>query len=104
MVLRLSRDPAFWRHGNRAPRHRHHRGALSSGAYPPAHMQRPADGVADGCSRNIRKQVLWLAGSRSRSEEHTSELQSLMRHTYAVLCLKNQTQYLSTPTQKDPKE
>src|SRR3546814_8257100 len=26
-----------------------------------------------------------------RSEEHTSELQSLMRTTYAVLCLKNNT-------------
>src|SRR3546814_6619313 len=25
---------------------------------------------------------------RNRSEEHTSELQSLMRNTYAVLCLK----------------
>src|SRR3546814_2894587 len=25
---------------------------------------------------------------RKRSEEHTSELQSLMRHSYAVLCLK----------------
>src|SRR3546814_3096198 len=25
----------------------------------------------------------------SRSEEHTSELQSLMRSSYAVLCLKN---------------
>src|SRR3546814_5813512 len=25
---------------------------------------------------------------RIRSEEHTSELQSLMRHSYAVLCLK----------------
>src|SRR3546814_6229605 len=27
---------------------------------------------------------------RSRSEEHTSELQSLMRNSYAVLCLKKQ--------------
>src|SRR3546814_9041042 len=27
----------------------------------------------------------WLVG---RSEEHTSELQSLMRHSYAVFCLK----------------
>src|SRR3546814_10431038 len=27
--------------------------------------------------------------SMPRSEEHTSELQSLMRHSYAVLCLKN---------------
>src|SRR3546814_5798771 len=26
---------------------------------------------------------------RVRSEEHTSELQSLMRNSYAVLCLKN---------------
>src|SRR3546814_6178377 len=28
------------------------------------------------------------ADRRSRSEEHTSELQSLMRISYAVLCLK----------------
>src|SRR3546814_13115846 len=27
----------------------------------------------------------------SRSEEHTSELQSLMRNTYAVFCLTNKT-------------
>src|SRR3546814_2404298 len=27
-----------------------------------------------------------------RSEEHTSELQSLMRNSYAVFCLKNKTQ------------
>src|SRR3546814_5119876 len=27
-------------------------------------------------------------GQRQRSEEHTSELQSLMRRSYAVLCLK----------------
>src|SRR3546814_1008061 len=30
----------------------------------------------------------------SRTEEHTSELQSLMRHSYAVLCLKTQKQTL----------
>src|SRR3546814_9501853 len=29
--------------------------------------------------------------SRSRSEEHTSELQSLMRNSNDVLCLKNKT-------------
>src|SRR3546814_3641500 len=27
----------------------------------------------------------------ARSEEHTSELQSLMRHSYAVFCLKKKT-------------
>src|SRR3546814_10523880 len=37
----------------------------------------------------------WLAGRaaaamRARSEEHTSELQSLMRHSYAVFCLQKQ--------------
>src|SRR3546814_9338046 len=32
-----------------------------------------------------------IAG-KARSEEHTSELQSLMRNTYAVFCLKKKTQ------------
>src|SRR3546814_10234465 len=32
---------------------------------------------------------VWSHGvARVRSEEHTSELQSLIRHSYAVLCLK----------------
>src|SRR3546814_9012813 len=31
-------------------------------------------------------------GVVDRSEEHTSELQSLMRNTYAVFCLKKKTQ------------
>src|SRR3546814_1794646 len=31
-----------------------------------------------------------------RSEEHTSELQSLMRISYAVFCLKNKTTLLNT--------
>src|SRR3546814_15001989 len=36
----------------------------------------------------------WLVDSVScRSEEHTSELQSLMRISYAVFCLKKKTQH-----------
>src|SRR3546814_6245151 len=31
----------------------------------------------------------WAQASAGRSEEHTSELQSLMRISYAVFCLKN---------------
>src|SRR3546814_9785060 len=31
-------------------------------------------------------------GQKDRSEEHTSELQSLMRISYAVFCLKKKTQ------------
>src|SRR3546814_3578647 len=33
------------------------------------------------------------AGRGSRSEEHTSELQSLMRISYAVFCLKKKNHY-----------
>src|SRR3546814_2319344 len=33
-----------------------------------------------------------------RSEEHTSELQSLMRISYAVFCLKKKTHTPTTPT------
>src|SRR3546814_10703066 len=33
---------------------------------------------------------------RVRSEEHTSELQSLMRISYAVFCLKKNTQHTTT--------
>src|SRR3546814_1258610 len=33
-----------------------------------------------------------LAKTYARSEEHTSELQSLMRISYAVFCLKKKTQ------------
>src|SRR3546814_7282734 len=43
-------------------------------------------------------QPLWLAGAvNGRSEEHTSELQSLMRISYAVFCLKkkNNTKHLT---------
>src|SRR3546814_9676958 len=36
----------------------------------------------------VRKGQALLRVESSRSEEHTSELQSLMRHSYAVFCLK----------------
>src|SRR3546814_2667719 len=35
-----------------------------------------------------RNPLLWLSEGWARSEEHTSELQSLMRISYAVLCLQ----------------
>src|SRR3546814_3041211 len=36
-------------------------------------------------------QKLAISAFRARSEEHTSELQSLMRISYAVFCLKKKT-------------
>src|SRR3546814_4244310 len=56
----------------------------------------PVNGVTDGAARaaycSCRR-----AGSRPRrrrSEEHTSELQSLMRISYAVFCLKKNIKYI----------
>src|SRR3546814_3312058 len=44
--------------------------------------------ILDCCEQRTNKnhQVHWPSGERS--EEHTSELQSLMRISYAVFCLK----------------
>src|SRR3546814_6947014 len=39
-----------------------------------------------------------LGEQRERSEEHTSELQSLMRISYAVFCLKKQNRIYEEPT------
>src|SRR3546814_6376672 len=43
-------------------------------------------GLGAGAARPVR--------ASCRSEEHTSELQSLMRHSYAVFCLKKKSSYL----------
>src|SRR3546814_2960821 len=40
-----------------------------------------------------------LANTARRSEEHTSELQSLMRISYAVFCLKKKKNTLQNKTQ-----
>src|SRR3546814_2379331 len=38
--------------------------------------------------QELREEEAWAAKFIERSEEHTSELQSLMRNSYAVFCLK----------------
>src|SRR3546814_5877497 len=43
--------------------------------------------------RNVVERTLIL----TRSEEHTSELQSLMRISYAVFCLKKKNNTINTP-------
>src|SRR3546814_3365228 len=49
-----------------------------------------APGEADGVAAERGVVEFWFGevGHATRSEEHTSELQSLMRISYAVLCLK----------------
>src|SRR3546814_3516514 len=57
--------------------------------------------VAEALAATLLEELgkpLWVAGrelfpSASRSEEHTSELQSLMRTAYAVFCLRTKRQY-----------
>src|SRR3546814_10532914 len=51
--------------------------------------------------RNIAEHACTTTGSEdpfthARSEEHTSELQSLMRISYAVFCLKKKTTHTQT--------
>src|SRR3546814_7102999 len=50
-------------------------GARGAGRTPPRHLSRVGQGSTDRVDAQ-------------RSEEHTSELQSLMRISYAVFCLK----------------
>src|SRR3546814_387056 len=54
-------------------------------------------GHADARRAETTKQ--WLA-ERFRSEEHTSELQSLMRISYAVFCLKQKNKKKATVSAK----
>src|SRR3546814_6292724 len=52
--------------------------------------------VADVKGR-IDRAVEFGKGARGRSEEHTSELQSLMRISYAVFCLQKKTHMMTRP-------
>src|SRR3546814_8382441 len=89
----LFRSPCRWRPKQRAnrshPRSAAPRGATASARTPTAPARRCRSGRAF-C--NVRA---------DRSEEHTSELQSLMRISYAVFCLKKKiTQNLTTPKRR----
>src|SRR3546814_1122299 len=77
------------RHKAPEPRGRPHPSRLSGFARLLDHWRRPAD-----------------RQTQRRSEEHTSELQSLMRISYAVFCLKkkirpHETTHTRTPHKRD---
>src|SRR3546814_7151745 len=55
---------------------------------PPAARNLPASG---GHMLHDPPEQVWIETLNDRSEEHTSELQSLMRISYAVFCLKKKT-------------
>src|SRR3546814_8475059 len=72
---------------------------ISAAAHPPIESRPRAAAIADAVAVHQRREAaMESSGSRAvhiargtRSEEHTSELQSLMRISYAVFCLKKQT-------------
>src|SRR3546814_3924570 len=62
-------------------------------------------GVLLARRRDVRMADDIAARDRMRSEEHTSELQSLMRISYAVFCLKKKKQLTinNTPPENQPR-
>src|SRR3546814_9776552 len=59
------------------------------------HVQHRPVGIPDDADRERAEGIVRFAGDRlpyggkQRSEEHTSELQTLMRISYAIFCLKH---------------
>src|SRR3546814_3708607 len=72
----------------RAERHRHRALFLSGRGTARLSGLPPTGGIHDDESRQPPHQPLGDVQASRRSEEHTSELQSLMRISYAVFCLK----------------
>src|SRR3546814_3089351 len=83
---RSANEPTDWRHA-----------ALAGGAPTavPARSARP-DAATDIRHRAQRRIAFPAADPLWRSEEHTSALQSLIRISYAVFCLKKQKPEIST--------
>src|SRR3546814_9632599 len=95
--LRLHMGVDFGRRDVGMAQHRLHRAQVCA-----AFQQMSGKGVAqhmgadslgrNACFRAKRTDELEQPHTRQRSEEHTSELPSLMRISYAVFCLKTKTQ------------
>src|SRR3546814_5123280 len=88
-VEQLGRAPGFLRcHAGRRLVHQDELGVLGE-------QQRDLQplGLAMGEISGGQAELIAQPDERRRSEEHTSELQSLMRISYAVFCLKKKKAY-----------
>src|SRR3546814_6899949 len=110
--LRLGKDQRAIDHVRRGEQRRRHEGRArpdlaQKAADRRADDEADAEGGADeaevACTllrpgdvgdRRLRRRI----AAPERSEEHTSELQSLMRNSYAVFCLKKKTTQINKRT------
>src|SRR3546814_1786681 len=87
------------------PRHlRDHRdgpghGRPGGGNPETAHRQRHQRAAREHLVAGVERRQVRLGEAELRSEEHTSELQSLMRISYAVFCLKKKKKRETTEVQ-----
>src|SRR3546814_3092857 len=82
-------------------------GVVMQNTQQPCHSPIVTLGLDPRVQRRVTERLPWMLGSSpsmtigyvakgvrtERSEEHTSELQSLIRNSYAVFCLKKKTHY-----------
>src|SRR3546814_5339516 len=80
------------------------RANLDAGARPQPVIGVDAKDTADLIGAVDRGRGRHIARGRYRSEEHTSEIQSLMRLSYAVFCLKIQKKTNITPCCAQPSQ
>src|SRR3546814_5116502 len=73
-----------------ALRHQHQPGSVPDQELYPVRPARPED------KQHARERIESELALDQRSEEHTSELQSLMRISYAVFCLKKKKKITNT--------
>src|SRR3546814_10532706 len=90
----------LFRSQRRQPHHRHGQRREQAHGHPADPREPGALVRIAACHRRRieRRDAAEHAGREVRSEEHTSELQSLMRISYAVFCLKKKTQTNTKPT------
>src|SRR3546814_9483362 len=80
-----------------------HKGAIPYHIELKPDRTRAAHDLRDVTDRDRRKAEGNISRPCGRSEEHTSELQSLMRISYAVFCLKKKTKHTANNRNTDSK-
>src|SRR3546814_2290782 len=94
VILMIRRPPRTTRTGTLMPYTTLCRSPPPGGREPAgARSEGGGDRLDDGARGRRRGIAALYARPAQRSEEHTSELQSLMRISYSVFCLKTQTRF-----------